>query len=60
MAPCPILAALCVGIEEYSCQGLCNLPGARRDAQHFAEFLRGRKLPEERLYLLLGRVTWIF
>lgn len=58
MAACPILAALCVGIEEYSCQGLCNLPGARRDAQHFAEFLRGKKLPEERLYLLLGRVTW--
>ena len=57
MAPCPILAALCVGIEEYSCQELSNLPGARRDAERFAEFLHGRKLPVERLYLLVGTVS---
>ena len=57
MAPCPILCALCVGISEYSCRDLSNLPGARRDAERFAVFLRGRELPAERLYLLLDRVT---
>ena len=57
MASCPILAALCVGIEKYSHEGLSNLPGAGHDAEGFAKWLCDRKLPRERLYLLVGKVT---
>ncbi|CAJ1334651.1 unnamed protein product [Effrenium voratum] len=57
MPPCPILAALCVGIEQYQCAGLKHLPGAR-DAENFASFLReNTELSEQKLHLCVGEVT---
>eukprot|EP00438_Fugacium_kawagutii_P019742 Skav227348 [mRNA] locus=scaffold1665:100674:102299:+ [translate_table: standard] len=56
MTFCPILSALCVGISEYECKGLKPLLGARRDAENFATSLCARKLPEDKLHFLVGKV----
>ena len=56
MAKSTVLGALCVGIETYHSDDLKNLPGARRDVERFAEFLREKGLPEQRLHYLVGEV----